>query len=632
MAATDRTPAGETESGLRLIDEGNRLEDSGDVEAALAKYQEAVAASPAWLRGYLNLGNALQRLGRTAEATDALETALRIDPEFAAGHFNLGNLHLAMGNSALAEQELREALRLDPTMDRAAIALANLLELEHRPGEAEQQLRRVLAGTPDCAPAAYNLGLLLQNRDDGDSAERMFRACVAADPAFAAAYVALGDLTRNAGRSADAESWYREGLAADPGAPAAWSSMLLSFLNRDDLRAADIFAEHLRFGAAFPESESTRRSRKSGARNAAGHARLRIGYLSGDFIQHPVALFLRPVLIHHDRARIEVFCYSNNAREDGMTRELRSNADHWRNIADSDDATAAQRIREDRLDVLIDLSGHAARSRLLLFNRGCAPVQATWLGYLNTTGLRSADFRICDGHTDPAGAAEAFSVEQLVRLPDSQWCYSPVFDVPRVPAPVRDTASRVVFGSFNHASKITDRCLDLWCRVLHAVPAAELHIHAAPLGSATSDLTERVEARGVARGRISVLPRTAIDAYFAAIGGVDIALDTFPYNGGTTTFDALWMEVPVVALAGERPVSRSGVSILSTLRMPELIARTDDEYVGVNVRLAADAGWRRTLRDTLRARMRQSPLMDAPRFTRNLEDAFRRMLAESRDS
>ncbi len=195
--------------------------------------------------------------------------------------------------------------------------------------------------------------------------------------------------------------------------------------------------------------------------------------------------------------------------------------------------------------------------------------------------------------------------------------------------PRRDPPDRVVFGSFNHASKITDRCLDLWCRVLHAVPSSELRIHAVPQGRATSELLRRVAARGIGRGRISAHPRTSIDAYFAAIGDVDIALDTFPYNGGTTTFDVLWMEVPLVALAGERSVSRSGVSILSTLQMPELIAGSDDEYVATNVRLAAGNGWRRALRETLRTRMQQSPLMDAPRFTRNLEDAFRRMVAQS---
>ncbi len=496
MAGADPAPAGETDAGIRLIEEGNRLEDAGNFEAALAKYQESIRASPRWLRGYLNIGNALQRLGRAVEAVSALETALRIDPAYAQGRFNLGNVHMEAGNLAAAEHELREALRLDPSMNRAAIALANLLELEKRPLEAEQVLQEVLDRAPDCAPAAYNLGLLLQSRDDSDAAERLFRTCIDADPSFVAAYVALGDVTRNAGRAADAEEWYRRGLAADPAAPAAWSAMLLSFLNRDDLSDTEITSEHLRFGEAFPEPASARRSRKSRVR---GHSRLRIGYLSGDFIQHPVALFLRPVLMQRDRANFEVFCYSNNPKEDGMTRDIRSHVDHWRAIHDRDDPAAAQQIRADELDILIDLSGHSARSRIGLFNHGCAPVQATWLGYLHTTGLKSTDFRICDGYTDPVGVAEPFNIETLLRLPDSQWCYSPVFEIPRVPAP-RDAPARVVFGSFNHASKISDHCLDLWCRVLDTVPHSELRIHAAPPGRATSDLHQRIVSRGIDAG------------------------------------------------------------------------------------------------------------------------------------
>jgi predicted O-linked N-acetylglucosamine transferase (SPINDLY family) len=359
------------------------------------------------------------------------------------------------------------------------------------------------------------------------------------------------------------------------------------------------------------------------------HARVRVGYLSGDFIQHPVALFLRPVLMHHDGARFELFGYSNNAKEDGMTQEIRSRIDHWRNIASLDDDAAAQLVRADDLDVLIDLSGHSARSRILLFNFRCAPVQATWLGYLNTTGLRSADFRICDRFTDPPGMTEALHSEELLQLPDSQWCYLPVFDIRRVPTPKRKAPEHVVFGSFNHASKLSDRCIDLWCRVLRAVPGSEVRLYAAPAGQATAALRGRFEQRGIERGRISVEPRTNIADYFAAIGDVDVALDSIPYNGGTTTCDVLWMEVPLVALAGDRPAARSGVSILSTLRLSELIAATDDEYVAINVRLAKDVEWRRHLRNTLRERMRTSPLMDAARFTRGFEDAIRRMLRKS---
>ncbi len=227
-------------------------------------------------------------------------------------------------------------------------------------------------------------------------------------------------------------------------------------------------------------------------------------------------------------------------------------------------------------------------------------------------------------HTDPLGSAEAFNTEALLRLPDSQWCYLPVFDTPIAPA--RVSPERVVFGSFNHASKISDRCIGIWCRVLRAVPGSVIRVFAVPPGQATTALRQRFEQHGIEGDRVTLHPRTSIDAYFAAIGDVDIALDTFPYNGGTTTFDVLWMQAPLVALAGDRPAARSGVSILSTLGLPELIAASDDDYVAINVGLAEDKPWRDELRATLRARMQASPLMDAARFVRDFEDGVRRML------
>jgi len=612
-------------SSERLIESGHSLEDSGDIEGALAKYQEAAATSPTFPRAYLNVSNALQRLGRTAEAVATLEAALRIDATCAPCHFNLGNIYVGTGNTAAAETAFREALRLAPDMSDAAIALANLLDSLRRTAEAEELLRRVLADAPACVPAAYNLGLLLAARDDYDEAEALFRACQNRDPSFLMVGRALGDLYRNTGRAPEADACYRKVLAANPSSQETWSGLLLSLNNRDDVTAAELFAEHLRFGAEFPEPAATRSARK---RRTQRHARLRVGYLSGDFIQHPVSIFLRPVLAHHDHSQFESFCYSNNAKADGMTQDIRSRADHWRNIAGVDDTAAAQRIRTDELDVLIDLSGHSARSRILLFNHGCAPVQATWLGYLNTTGLASTDFRICDQHSDPAGMTEQFHTERLLRLPDSQWCYWPVFEVPRVPIPRRDPQGRVVFGSFNHLSKISDRCIDLWCRVLASVPASTLRIYAVPKGSATAALRGRFARHGIAGDRLDIYPRMDILAYFAAIGDVDIALDTLPYAGGTTTFDVLWMEVPMVALGGVHSASRSGVSILNTLQLPDLIARDDDDYVAINRRLAADGDRRRALRETLRARMLASPLMDAVRFTRNFESGIRHMLAE----
>ena len=619
MTATDSTDAERNAASAGLIDAGHRLEDAGDVAGALRNYEEAVAASPSYVRGYLNQGNALARLGRTAEAVAALQAALRIAPDSAPCHFNLGNVHLGAGDHAAAEREFRAALRCDPALADAGIALANALESLGQPEAAEAQLRAVLADAPGTAPAAYNLALLLIKLDECDEAEALLRTCVKADPEFLMAYVALGDIARNAGGSRDAEPWYRKALAVNAKSQEAWSALLLSLNNRDDLTAQQVLAEHLRFGESFPVADAFP---ANAARRIHDRTRMRIGFLSGDFVQHPVALFLRPVLIHRDRTQFEIYCYSNNAREDAMTRELRSLAEHWRVVAGQDDAAAAKGIRADELDVLVDLSGHSTRSRVLLFNRRCAPVQATWLGYLNTTGLDSADFRICDRHTDPAGA-EALHTEALERLPDSQWCYLPAFDAP--PAPERRARQGVVFGSFNHASKLSDRCIELWCRVLRAVPGSALRVHAVPRGNAMAAILRRFADRGIERGRIAVFPRVDIAAYFAAIASVDIALDTFPYNGGTTTCDVLWTGVPLVALAGDRPAARSGVSLLATVGAPELIAAGDEDYVALNVKLATDAPWRLALRATFRQRMQASPLMDAPRFVRGFEDCLRRM-------
>jgi predicted O-linked N-acetylglucosamine transferase (SPINDLY family) len=343
---------------------------------------------------------------------------------------------------------------------------------------------------------------------------------------------------------------------------------------------------------------------------------LRVGYLSGDFTRHAVALFLRPVLAHHDHRRFEVFGYHTQRSEDPMTHELRGLTDHWRDLAASDDSTALQAIRGDGIDVLIDLSGHTMGSRVTLFARRCAPVQMTWMGYLNTTGLADADFRICDAYTDPPGRTERLHTERLLRMPHSQWCYSPAFRA--VDRPARDP-SRVVFGSFNQFWKINDPCLELWIRLLRAVPDGQLVMAGVPAGRATARLKERTASAGISPERITLTPRVDVQRYAELIAGTDIALDTFPYNGATTTLDALWLGTPVVGIPGERSIARGCYSILSSLRAPELIAADPEAWLALNVRLAREPAWRATLHRSLRERLETSPLMDAPGFTRDLE-------------
>ncbi len=293
------------------------------------------------------------------------------------------------------------------------------------------------------------------------------------------------------------------------------------------------------------------------------------------------------------------------------------------------------RFVSEEIDILVDLSGHTEHNRLSLFAMHPAPIQVAWLGYLNTTGLATMDYRICDWHTDPEGATEHLHTEHLHRMPHSQWCYAPFYDVPLAPPFSGGRANAVVFGSFNQYAKISDPCLDLWCRILARVPGSRLAVVGVPGGKTEDAFRQRLAARNVEIGRVEVRDRLGILDYFAAIASVDIALDTFPYNGATTTLDTLWMGVPLVALHGDRGTARSGYSILQSMQLPELVASGLDDYVELNVRLARERSWRDRLRATLRDRLASSPLMDSAAFVVDLESAYRRMWrawCDSRDA
>jgi predicted O-linked N-acetylglucosamine transferase (SPINDLY family) len=300
-------------------------------------------------------------------------------------------------------------------------------------------------------------------------------------------------------------------------------------------------------------------------------------------------------------------------------------ADHWREIAGLDDQRVIDLIREDQIDVLVDLSGHTDRNRLSVFARHPAPVQASWLGYLNTTGLPAMDYRICDWHTDPLGATEHLHSEQLVRMPDSQWCYAPWYNIDYILEPHAARPDDIVFGSFNQLIKLTDTTLSLWSRILAKVERAKLVVFDVRQSATAQTLLRRMEQHGIDTSRVILRGREPLREYFAAIGNVDIALDTMPYNGATTTLDTLWMGVPIVALRGERGIARGSYSILCSLGADELIALNSDDYVELNVSLAHDPQRRASMRRSLRGRLAASPLMDTHSFTRALEERYREM-------
>jgi predicted O-linked N-acetylglucosamine transferase (SPINDLY family) len=591
MAVTP-VDADATNAADRLIERGHGLEDQGDVEAALACYRDAAGISPRYVRAHMNVGNALERLGRLNAAGRAMRRAVECAPDYAPARFNLG-LHLVRrGDLRNGEITLRHALRLDAAMKEAAIVLADVLERTGHLDEAEAMHLRALEIAPGHAGAMFGFGTFC------------FRQ----------------------GRTTEALTWLQRARDIDPRMPGTEGLALFALNLRTDVSAREIADEHMRYGRALAQSAGAPYTTWQNGRDP--ERRLRIGYVSGDFGPHAVAFFMRPILKWHDRSAFEIHCYSNYPAAHPVVQLVRERADRWHEIASLDDRQVSELVRSDGIDILVDLSGHTDRNRLGVFARHPAPVQATWLGYLNTTGLAAMDYRICDRHTDPPGETEDLHTEHLLRLPDSQWCYFAWDDIGFVDVPHAGRPDALIFGSFNQYPKITDACLGMWARILSRVAHAELVVFDVRQVKSRETLAARMAGCGIDPSRVTFRGRETLANYFAALGNVDIALDTYPYNGATTTFDALRMGVPLVALRGERGISRGSYSIFQSLGANELIARSVDEYVDINVRLARDPAWRAELRRTLRKRLAESPLMDAERFTRALEAHYRAIWRE----
>jgi len=580
----------ESADAARLLEEGQRFEDAGNVDLALDCYRDAVMVAPGVPRTHMNVALALQKLARTEEALTAARQAVRCDPSFMPARFNLSQLLVGQGDLALAEMELKECLRLVPDFIDARVALADIRDLQGDEAGSERELRAALNSDAGHRGAALNLlQLLLRQRRYGDAETFLYRE-MAGNANFAATVLANVLTSLNESTNADNET---------------------------------IFEVHRWFGRFIEDAAKPAFDYWPNRPDA--NRRLRIGYVSGDFREHPIAWFMRPVLEHHDRASFDVHCYSTFGEPNERARALQSLTSHWHNVSSLLDRQFAEQVRNDAIDVLIDLSGHTAHNRLAAFALRPAPVQATWLGYLNTTGLASIDWRICDRHTDPVGETERFHVERLFRLPASQWCYRPWHDVPEPSTPRAPASDGLVFGSFNQHERISDACVDLWSRLLHCLPNARLRLIDVRNHMIANALEARFVKRGISRDRLEMHGRLPLDAYFEAIGGVNIALDTMPYSGATTALNVLWMGVPVVGLRGKHSLSRGCFSILNTLGLPDLCADSPDDYIAVNVRLASDESWRQSLRSTLRQRMLASPLMYAPAFVAALEAGYRMM-------
>jgi len=592
---------------------------------AQAIYERLLRARPYDFQLNHLLGALRQEQGRPREALELLEKACRLRPLSAPTFMCRGLALDSLGRHADAERSLRAAVGMDPGNFDLWGNLAAHYVIVGRMPEAIDAFKRSIALKPDYAHAWTGLGTALHLSGRPEEGVVCHTRALELEPRQIRAHFARGQAYQACHSVAEAIADFDAQLVINPDHHQARSFRLFLLNYGEGLSREALFAEHLAYGRAI-EAEV---ARAGGSRDFSTRVRrpgkLRIAFLSPDFRVHSVAFFIEPILRHLDRTRFEILLYHDHFATDAMTGRLRGLADVWRQFAGQATRVVEAAVREDDPDVLVDLAGHTGFNRLDLFAQRAAPVQVSYLGYPNTTGLRAVDYRFTDAIVDPVGVADRLHTERLVRFAPTAWAYVPPVDAPAPgPAP-GGSGAPITFGSFNALSKLSPSTIRVWKELLEAVPQSRLLVKS--VGLVPERWSRTLAAAGLDPARIELLRETAsIADHLALYARIDVALDPFPYNGTTTSVEALWMGVPLVTLAGDRHAGRVGASLLTAIGHPEWIARSEADYVRLAAELAADQRRRQDLRTGLREQMLGSPLMDhrgqAARFGDALEACF----------
>lgn len=623
LSSQQHAPARRRQQAIAEVNAGMAALGRGELDEAEASLRQATETDPDLVAAHLNLGVCLKKRDKLPEAAQAYRRALELNPNLATGHSNLAATLCQLGQVDAAEQAARRAIELDPGFRSAYAHLALVEATRYRFEQAVACYEKALEiGPPtaaiynDLAVSAYELGHL-------ERAEAACRQAIAMEPTLAAAYANLATVHTRQGRADEAVAAYRKAANLDPALGVNDSNLLLALHYDSRVSAVELAQAHRDWGARHADRQRYRHPSPRPPRE-----RLRIGYVSGDFRAHSVAFFFEPLLAAHDRQRVETFCYANVRHPDSFTRRLEAAADHWRSIVGREIDEVAEMIQADRIDILVDLSGHTSNHRLPLFALKPAPLQLSWLGYPNTTGLPQIDYRISDAAAEPEGEADRLSTERILRLPEGFHCYLPPGNAPEVGPLPAAANGYVTFASFNNLAKINPEVIALWARVLSAVPNARLLLKSVALadGPTRARYQGLFADHGIGAERLELLSRTPhLKDHLAVYHQVDIALDPFPYNGTTTTCEALWMGVPVLSLVGDRHAARVGLSLLRQVGLERLAVPSPDAYVAQAGALAGDLQQLAALRRELRDVMRQSTLCDGPRFAREIEAAYFRI-------
>ena len=595
----------------------------GSLDKAIDSYRRAVKLNGKFAEALCNLSNALWARGDMDEAVAIGRRAVAARPDMSQAHNNLANALKALGRLDEAIVHYEHALLLKGDDPEVCRNLGNLLRLKRRHDEAVAMLRRSVELAPDIGAGHNCLGVALQAVGMILEAKQCFERSLQLDAADADALISLGNVSKDLGDAQQALDYYRRALVLDPHNQVAYENLLFTMHFVLDADRTEVFAQHLCWGRAVLASMPPRVQVTNDRRP---DRRLRIGYVSPDFRTHAVACFFVPIIAEHDPEAVETFCYAQVPHPDTTTAQIRKHAHNWRNACGVSDENLGMMIRSDRIDILVDLAGHSESSRLTVFARKPAPVQVTYLGYSNTTGLETIDYMISDAVGDPPDDATLY-VEELVRLDGCFLCYAPPTYAGEVTALPGATAGAVTFGSITNPAKLNRRVLDVWARVLQASPSARLlMVRDSFQGEIRQRLIDQFVERGVAADRLLIEHEAPAGGHRIRVyDRIDIALDPFPYSGATTTCEALWMGVPVITLKGHALAARHSTSILTHCGLGQLVAETPEQYVSIATDLASDAPRLARMRAALRPQLAGSPLCDGAKFTRGLEAAYRRM-------
>ena len=605
---------------------GNLLLDSGMRDKALLSYSNAFNLNPIDADLVNNLGNTFKDLEQPDKAVLCYHRAVKIRPDYAEAYYNLGLLLAEQGKSEDAISIFRTALELKPDFAHTYIGIGNALNDQGRSEESVSWFQKGINLQPNNMAAYNNMGTALHNQGKLDEAVACYGKATEINPNIAATLNNMGRVLQDQGKFKEAGEYFRRALKINP--RLAYSNFLMSLLYDSEYDLDYIFLEHKKWNDLYERSPMKRPAPHI---NLPEHDRqLRIGYVSPDFRNHSCARFIEPLLEFHNRDKVEIFCYGETTKEDDITARIRSLSNSWYSTQGISDMEVVKKIRSDGIDILVDLAGHTKGNRLPVFAHKPTPIQVTWLGYNFTTGLEAMDYRLSDNWLTPLEGKERFS-ERLYNLTRCSLVYRPPGKTPEPVEPAFERNGHITFGSFNNLSKVSSLTIALWARVLNDTPRSKLVLKARQsrdYGSKERILRVFGEQKIPANRVIFKGYASSTFEHLAQYHEIDLALDTFPYNGTTTTCEALWMGVPVVTLTGNHTLSRWGLSLLAAIGLEELAAKNEDEYCAIIKSLVYSHQHLKALKTGMRDRLISSPLCDAKGFADAVEEAFRAMWKE----